>query len=676
MKKYLPFLFFFSTLAFSQFYFGSNEAVNLTNRLKFKNRVSVEASSTSPTSGNNLATGSLVLKDDGTAWLKQYGATTSWARIATASEIGSYVSKTAESVETMAGILGVGAVQATGSAGFLIKNSSGNDVALFGAGPGTGVTTYDGLTTNGQTKVDGSSNTTQFIVEGFSGQTASMSTWQNSSGVTLVSIDSSGDLRYPDVTGSASDPQISFQQGANRTGIAYNGSGLILSVNSNAELTIGSSNSTFNGVLLAEDGTVDNPSYSFTGDTNTGVYWVSADRLGVTTGGVNRAIFDSNGITINGGLITSGGATISNFTGFLKGTNGAISTGSVVESLNGLTEATQTFATGSSGGDFNISSSGSIHTFNIPTASNSARGALSETDWTTFNNKVTGQSSSVDNEVALFSGTGGKTIKRASESGIPILTSGVLSVATGTNAKTLRATGSTYAFEYPGQNIASASNTYSVLSTDDVVYLNGNSAGFTATLPAISGLAGKIITIKKTDSTFNIITIEGNGSETIDDSLNKTLNTYNESITLIANNTGWVIQSRNIPTTPTSYSPTTFGLGTLTGSAMYWHREQQYIVITGKATTGTAAGDEARINLPSGITSNTVSSGIEVCGVLGYDNNNASSFYNTIEDNVTYMTFTAQNASTNGLTKLTGSGIGTGRTLSFNCRVRVVGWDL
>ena len=44
--------------------------------------------------------------------------------------------------------------------------------------------------------------------------------------------------------------------------------------------------------------------------------------------------------------------------------------------------------------------------------------------------KVEGQSSSVDSEIALFSGTGGKTIKRASASGIAKVTSGVLSAVT------------------------------------------------------------------------------------------------------------------------------------------------------------------------------------------------------------------------------------------------------
>jgi hypothetical protein len=58
-----------------------------------------------------------------------------------------------------------------------------------------------------------------------------------------------------------------------------------------------------------------------------------------------------------------------------------------ISTLNGLTAATQNFSTGMSGTDFNISSTTATHTFNIPSASATARGLLSNTDWTTFNNK-------------------------------------------------------------------------------------------------------------------------------------------------------------------------------------------------------------------------------------------------------------------------------------------------
>ena len=51
----------------------------------------------------------------------------------------------------------------------------------------------------------------------------------------------------------------------------------------------------------------------------------------------------------------------------------------VIASLNGLTATTQTFATGTSGSDFNIVSSGTTHTFNLPDASFTERGLLTTT---------------------------------------------------------------------------------------------------------------------------------------------------------------------------------------------------------------------------------------------------------------------------------------------------------
>lgn len=58
-----------------------------------------------------------------------------------------------------------------------------------------------------------------------------------------------------------------------------------------------------------------------------------------------------------------------------------------VSSLNGLSANTQYFATGTSGTDFSINSVLDTHTFNLPIASGTNTGKLSNTDWTTFNNK-------------------------------------------------------------------------------------------------------------------------------------------------------------------------------------------------------------------------------------------------------------------------------------------------
>jgi hypothetical protein len=83
-----------------------------------------------------------------------------------------------------------------------------------------------------------------------------------------------------------------------------------------------------------------------------------------------------------------------------------------------LTAQVQFFTVGTSGTDFNISSATATHTFNLPTASATNRGALSSADWTTFNNK----------ENAITAGTtaqyyrGDKTFQTLNTSVVPELT--------------------------------------------------------------------------------------------------------------------------------------------------------------------------------------------------------------------------------------------------------------
>jgi hypothetical protein len=119
---------------------------------------------------------------------------------------------------------------------------------------------------------------------------------------------------------------------------------------------------------------------------------VPATTLALTDRLALRVFVNTSGRTIE--LHTENGHLCQVITTFSTGLN----------SLNGLTAQVQNFAVGTSGTDFGISSATSTHTFNLPTASATNRGALSTTDWSTFNGK----------QDTLTSGTNIKTINSTS----------------------------------------------------------------------------------------------------------------------------------------------------------------------------------------------------------------------------------------------------------------------
>jgi len=85
--------------------------------------------------------------------------------------------------------------------------------------------------------------------------------------------------------------------------------------------------------------------------------------------------------------VTTSGRTITLYTesNHLSQLSTTFATG--LTALNGLSAQVQYFATGTTGSNFNISSTGSTHTFNIPTANNANRGLLLAADWISFDAK-------------------------------------------------------------------------------------------------------------------------------------------------------------------------------------------------------------------------------------------------------------------------------------------------
>jgi hypothetical protein len=114
---------------------------------------------------------------------------------------------------------------------------------------------------------------------------------------------------------------------------------------------------------------------------------------------------------------------------------------SAITTLNGLTAATQTFATGTSGTDFNISSSTSTHTFNIPYAGAASTGLITTQAQTIAGAKTFSGQTSVTNSTASTSTTtgaliitGGVGIAGSIWSGQHIVTDTTVSSTTSTGA--------------------------------------------------------------------------------------------------------------------------------------------------------------------------------------------------------------------------------------------------
>jgi hypothetical protein len=137
--------------------------------------------------------------------------------------------------------------------------------------------------------------------------------------------------------------------------------------------------------------------YKYDGTTFTLIASDSANPEGITNGTAIDAYFTPLAVpetvlTVNDRLairvyVNASGKTITLHTqnGHLCEVITTFTAG--LTALNGLQAQVQNFATGTTGTDFAINSSGSTHTFNLPTASASNRGALSSANWTTFNNK-------------------------------------------------------------------------------------------------------------------------------------------------------------------------------------------------------------------------------------------------------------------------------------------------
>jgi hypothetical protein len=135
------------------------------------------------------------------------------------------------------------------------------------------------------------------------------------------------------------------------------------------------------GILRKAGTSLTTSSVSLANADTTGILPINKGGTGITTTPSNGRLLIGNGSGYSLSSLTAGsGISITNGAG-------TISIASSIPTINSLSGAL-TINTGTSGSDIAVNSSSTTITINIPTATSSARGALSSTDWSTFNNKI------------------------------------------------------------------------------------------------------------------------------------------------------------------------------------------------------------------------------------------------------------------------------------------------
>lgn len=94
-----------------------------------------------------------------------------------------------------------------------------------------------------------------------------------------------------------------------------------------------------------------------------------------------------------------------------------------------------------------------------------------------------------------------------------------------------------------GLNGAFAAKTgaYTLTGTDGTVTANASTGAFSLTLPTSVGATGRIYTLKKIDSSANVVTVATTSSQTIDGATTRALSLQYDGITVQSDGANWVI---------------------------------------------------------------------------------------------------------------------------------------
>lgn len=110
--------------------------------------------------------------------------------------------------------------------------------------------------------------------------------------------------------------------------------------------------------------------------------------------------------------------------------------------------------------------------------------------------------------------------------------------------------------------VVTKTSSSSITDSETVVLADTTTGAITLTLPTASGISGRILSFIKTNSNTNKVTLDGNGSETINGAATLVIGGQYSSVRLVSNGTNWLVLSDDISVTAKYNSNSGQAIGT------------------------------------------------------------------------------------------------------------------
>jgi len=169
-------------------------------------------------------------------------------------------------------------------------------------------------------------------------------------------------------------------------------------------------------------------------------------------------------------------------------------------------------------------------------------------------------------------------------------------------------------------SITSKTANYTVDPSDNVILCDASGGAFTITLYPAASNSGKTVRIKKTDTTFLTVTIDGNSSETIDGFTTRKLVSTGDTVTLLCDGSNWHVIEHTYFQGWSSYTPTGSHTANTTYTG-YWMRVgANFLFINNIQYTGVPTNTSLNVSVPTNLTIDTTAvlhTGGETLPMLG-----------------------------------------------------------